>query len=229
MEKKKNEKANIDSFQTRSMRVLIGLGVALPVVLAMSEYISVDEKTNINLTEDEEVEDEKVYNFQPPPPPPPPPPQQTPPPQIDEIVEVEDDEEIEEVDLNIQEPDEEIQLFDPPVEEEEAPPEKVEILDVAQVSPEFPGGEEKLYEFLGDNLKYPPLARDANIEGRVFVQFVVWKDGSIRDVKILKGVGSGCDEEAKRVVNLMPKWNPGEQMGKKVAVRYMLPINFTLN
>ena len=72
------------------------------------------------------------------------------------------------------------------------------------------------------------MAKDAGIKGRVYVNFVVYEDGSIKDVKLLRGIGGGCDEEAIRVVKAMPKWSAGKQRGKAVRVSYNLPINFTL-
>ena len=83
-------------------------------------------------------------------------------------------------------------------------------------------------KYLADNIKYPKKAKDNNIEGRVFVNFVVEKDGSINEVKVLRGIGGGCDEEAVRVINSMPKWKPGKQEGKPVRVYYTIPIFFKL-
>ena len=78
-------------------------------------------------------------------------------------------------------------------------------------------------------MKYPETARNQEIQGRVYVAFVVEKNGSIGKVEILRGIGGGCDEEAMRVIKMLPKWKPGMQMGKAVRVRYKLPINFQLN
>jgi protein TonB len=97
-----------------------------------------------------------------------------------------------------------------------------------ETNPAFPGGEGKMYEYLGRNMKYPPIARDNNIQGRVYVSFVVEKSGKITDVRVLRGIGGGCDEEAIRVVKSMPSWSPGKQRGKAVRVRFNLPIVFKL-
>jgi protein TonB len=99
-----------------------------------------------------------------------------------------------------------------------------EIFDVVEEQPEYPGGTQELYTFIGKNFKYPEMARAANVQGKVYVSFVVGKDGSIEDVKILRGLGSGLDEEAARVVKMMPRWKAGKQRGKEVKVRYNLPI-----
>ena len=100
---------------------------------------------------------------------------------------------------------------------------------IVETMPSFRGGQQKLFEFLGNNLVYPQEAKEAGIEGQVFVEFYIEKDGSVTDGKVLKGIGYGCDEEALRVIGLMPKWYPGKQRGKAVRVRYTLPINFKLS
>ena len=93
----------------------------------------------------------------------------------------------------------------------------------------FPGGEDALYDFIAKNLKYPQAAKDSNIQGKVFVQFVVEKDGSITNAKVLRDIGGGCGEEALRVVKMMPKWKPGEIRGTKYRVQCTLPVKFELN
>ncbi len=95
-------------------------------------------------------------------------------------------------------------------------------------APEFPGGEAALESFLSKNIKYPKAAQENNTEGRVVVTFVVNDDGNIVDVKTVRGIGSGCDQEAERVVKSMPNWKPGKQNGKAVRVAFSLPITFTL-
>jgi TonB family protein len=94
--------------------------------------------------------------------------------------------------------------------------------------PTFPGGVKAMFQFLGDNIKYPKAASDANVSGRVFISFIVDASGTISDVTVLKGIGFGCDEEAVRVVSKFPKWTPGMQDGKTVSVKYNLPIMFQL-
>jgi len=106
--------------------------------------------------------------------------------------------------------------------------EEDEIYQKVDDMPSFPGGETKLMEYVGKNLKYPQEAREKGVQGRVFVGFVVEPDGSISDVKLLRGIGGGCDEEAIRVVKSFPKWKPGKHQGKFVRVSYMLPVNFKL-
>ena len=100
--------------------------------------------------------------------------------------------------------------------------------DIVEIAPEFPGGVQELLKYLKDNIKYPQDAQDAKKEGRVIAQFVVTTDGSVADVKIVRGVYPSLDEEAIRVIKAMPKWKPGTQKGKPVRVRYTLPVTFKL-
>ena len=102
------------------------------------------------------------------------------------------------------------------------------VLEKAEVMPEFPGGDQAMMDFVAKNVQYPQEAKDKEISGRVLVSFVIEKDGSITDVKVVKGIGGGCDEEAVRVVKAMPKWKPGKDKGKPVRVSYMMPFTFKL-
>ena len=100
---------------------------------------------------------------------------------------------------------------------------------VVEMPPQFPGGEEKMMQYIAKKIEYPREARENGIQGRVVIQFVIDEKGRVTDAKVIKGIGYGCDEEALRVVNKMPKWTPGAQRGKIVKVRYVLPINFVLS
>ena len=102
------------------------------------------------------------------------------------------------------------------------------VLEKAEVMPQFPGGDQAMMKFVAENVQYPQEARDKEISGRVMVGFIVEKDGSVNEVKVVKGIGGGCDEEAIRVVKAMPKWKPGKQKGKPVRVHFLLPITFKL-
>lgn len=103
-----------------------------------------------------------------------------------------------------------------------------EVFNVVEVEPEFPGGMEALTKYLSENIKYPEQAKKDKIQGKVYISFVVEKDGSVADAKVLRGIGGGCDEEALRVVKAMPKWEPGKQKGTPVRVQYNLPVAFKL-
>ncbi|MFB0948185.1 MAG: TonB family protein [Spirosomataceae bacterium] len=103
-----------------------------------------------------------------------------------------------------------------------------EIFTTVEEQPEFPGGVEQMYKYIGQNLKYPEAAQRDNVQGKVFVKFVVTKDGDIGEIKTLKGIGHGCEEEVARILANMPTWKPGQQDGEKVNVYYTMPINFLL-
>ncbi|SDH07908.1 TonB family C-terminal domain-containing protein [Dyadobacter soli] len=105
---------------------------------------------------------------------------------------------------------------------------KEPIFALVEEQPEYPGGNKEMFKFLGRNIKYPSAASRADVQGKVFVNFVVTSTGDIEDVKILKGIGYGCDEEAARVISKFPKWTPGKQDGKAVSVKFTVPINFML-
>lgn len=112
--------------------------------------------------------------------------------------------------------------------EKESSPINGKVFTVVEEQPEFPGGNEEMFKFLGKNIKYPTKAMNSNIQGKVFLQFIVTDEGDVRDIEVLKGIGSGCDEEAARVLALFPKWQPGRQNGKPVNVKFTLPVNFQL-
>lgn len=108
--------------------------------------------------------------------------------------------------------------------------EKDSVFTVVKQMPEFPGGVDALMQYLGANIKYPEQAKKDSIQGRVFVSFVVEKDGKVDEVKVLRGIGSGCDKESVRVISTMPDWTPGRnENGEAVRVAYNIPIKFALN
>ena len=107
-------------------------------------------------------------------------------------------------------------------------PDKNDVYQTVEEMPQFLGGETAMMEFVAKNIVYPEEARDKEISGRVFVKFVVEKDGSISEVKVAQGIGGGCDEEAVRVVKAMPKWKPGKQDGQPVRVSFTMPFTFKL-
>lgn len=221
MEPKKSQKANIEN--KRGMLFQIGLVTALAIVLVAFEW-TVFEGSGMDLGElklDNEEEELMPVTQQ----------EITPPParqpEATQIEIVEDDEEIEdEMDIDDSEIDEETVIE---VVEIEETVEEPEIFTIVEKMPSYPGGEKALFKYLGDNIKYPAMAKDAGITGKVFVNFVVNETGKITDVKVLRGIGGGCDEEAMRVIKNMPKWNAGKQRGKAVKVSYNLPIKFTLH
>ncbi|TXC85053.1 energy transducer TonB [Luteibaculum oceani] len=221
MELKKNPEANLEN--KRSGFLFVGLVFALALVLLAFEYTTYDKEiSSLGELQLDLIEEEIVPIAQVQPPPPPPPPQPT---TVIEIVDDEEDveEELEVMDLEVDE-DTDVEIVEMPAEEVE----EEEIFTIVEQMPQFPGGDAELFKYLGKNIKYPTMAQDAGIQGVVFVTFVVEKDGSVSDARVLRGIGGGCDEEALRVVRSMPKWTPGEQRGKKVKVQYNLPVRFTL-
>lgn len=103
-----------------------------------------------------------------------------------------------------------------------------EVLNVCDELPSFPGGNQKLFQYLGENIQYPVEAQKNKIEGRVFLEFFILKDGSISEVKVIRSANELLDKEAIRVVESMPKWTPGKNKGEPVNVRYVLPVSFKL-
>lgn len=114
----------------------------------------------------------------------------------------------------------------PPVIEEEPKEEKP--FTVVEQMPEYPDGEEAMLKYIYSQMKYPAIARENGIQGRVIIQFVVSKTGELQNIRVVRGIGAGCDEEAIRVVKSMPKWKPGKQGGRPVPVQFTLPLKFTL-
>lgn len=114
------------------------------------------------------------------------------------------------------------------VAQPEPKPEVEKVFDVVEQMPSFPGGPSALMEWLSNNVKYPVVAQENGVQGRVVVSFVVERDGSITDVNILRGVDPSLDREAMRVVKSMPKWTPGKQNGSAVRVKYQVPVSFRL-
>lgn len=223
MEPKKYKKADLEGKKTYFFEV--GLIVALLVVFGAFSYKSYDKQTiDLQQRAVEDIPEEiiPITEHKPPPPPPPPPKQVT------QIKIVEDDVEVEdEIEIDVEADDETVVEYVPVEEEEEIV--EAEIFTVVESMPEFPGGTGELYKYLGNSIKYPPLAKESGIQGRVFVNFVVEPDGSISNVKVLRGIGGGCDEEAIRVVENMPSWKPGKQRGKAVRFHttYLSSLRFS--
>ncbi len=112
--------------------------------------------------------------------------------------------------------------------EEEVELDQIEVFTIAEEMPSFPGEKGDLEKFIVSNIIYPEDAKENGISGKVFVTFVVNKTGEISDIRILKGIGYGCDEAVIELIESMPKWNPGKQRNKPVSVQYNLPVEFKL-
>ena len=145
---------------------------------------------------------------------------------------VEDDVQLDDVDILSSEDDAstaQVQTYTPPaVVEEEEEESAQQIFTVVEEMPEFPGGQGALLQYLSKSIKYPVIAQENGIQGRVSCSFVVEKDGSVTDVQVLRGVDPSLDKEAIRVITAMPKWKPGKQRGKPVRVKYTVPVTFRL-
>ena len=102
------------------------------------------------------------------------------------------------------------------------------IFTSVEQNPEFPGGDAAFGKYLGNKIRYPAVAKENNVQGKVFLNFTVERDGSLTDIKVVRGIGSGCDDEAVRVLKSSPRWKPGIQNGRAVRVSYTIPISFTL-
>jgi protein TonB len=217
MEPKKNPGVSLE--KKKGLFFQIGLVAALLIVLVAFEWKSY-EKAEYNLGQlnlddmEEEIIPITKQEVKPPPPPPPPP----------EVIEiVEDDVEIEdEIEIEDTESDEDVEIE---IEEED----DEEFFMVVENMPEFPGGDLGLMKYIQKNVKYPAIAKEYNITGKVYVSFIVDKKGSVTNVKIVRGVDKNLDAEAMRVVKSLPKYKPGKQRGKSVRVMFTIPINFTLN
>jgi len=224
MEAKKSKKADLESKKTVFLQ--IGLILALGLVLLAFSYKSYERSSvlDIQVQVDDTPEEIIPITKQEVKPPPPPPPKQ-----VTVINIVEDDVEVEDdIEIDV-EADQEtvVEDFVPMVEEEEAV-EEMEIFTVVESMPSFPGGDAARMKYLQENIKYPQMARESGIQGTVYVTFVVETNGEVTDIRILRGIGGGCDEEAIRVIEQMPKWNAGMQRGKPVRVQFNMPIKFTL-
>lgn len=225
MEAKKTPKADLE--KKRGLFVQIGLIVALAAMLVAFEWKTYDARQlDLGGRQAEAIEEEMIEITQQnkPPLPPAPPPTTTLINIVQDNVEIEDDFMIDAEANQLTE----IPTYVPPAVTEEEEVAEAEIFTVVEDQPTFPGGDEARIRFLTNNIKYPQMARESSIQGTVYVTFVVERDGSVTDVRVLRGIGGGCDEEAIRVIKAMPKWVPGKQRGKPVRVQFNMPIKFTL-
>lgn len=229
MEVKKSPKADLERGKTLS--VLMGFVVGLAVMFVGFEWSTRDvmvvkESDQVqDIIAEEEVEITRPENTPPPPPPPPAP-------VVTEVLNVvEDDVELEQQDILTSEDTQEsaqTAVYTPPAVEEEEEESAQQIFTVVEEMPEFPGGMNELLKYLAKSIKYPVIAQENGIQGRVICAFVVNRDGSIVDAQVLRGVDPSLDKEALRVINAMPKWKPGKQRGKPVRVKYTVPVTFRL-
>ena len=227
MEVKKSPKADLEGKKTQWL--LIGYVVVLAFIFVAFEWterdIKIDtsqavaqiefEEEMIPITEQEEQKQA------------PPPPEA---PKVEEVLQIaENDANVEESTIqSSEENNQAVEIKYVPVEVEEEEPEEQQIFQVVEEMPEFPGGMAECLKFIGKNIKYPTIAQENGVQGRVIVQFVVNQDGSIVDPVVVRSVDPYLDKEALRVIKMMPKWKPGKQRGKAVRVKYTVPVTFKL-
>ena len=226
-EVKKSPKANIETLKLTS--ILMGVVVAVSVLFFAFEWSSQTKKLDESIIVQDVLAEEEIEitRRDPTPPPPPPPPA----PETPEIIQVVEEKVETRIEINTEDDASKRQMeaFVPP------PPPKPkveevteEIFVVVEEQPEFPGGNTAMMKFLSYNIKYPVIAQENGIQGRVITNFVVERDGSITDVQVVRGVDPSLDKEAIRVIQSMPKWKAGRQRGSAVRVRFTLPVVFRL-
>jgi len=226
MQIKKSPKADLENKKTVFMQ--IGHVVVLSLILIAFELTSADVNVDFSLMEEEiEVEEEIIpitrqEEVKPPPPPPPP--------AVSDILNiVEDDVEL----------DDELEIMDTEMDQdamvdysnmviEEETRDEGEIFMIVEEMPEFPGGTAELQKYLATSVRYPVIAQENGVQGRVYIQFVINQNGEVTNAVVLRGVDPSLDKEALRVVQAMPKWKPGKQRNRPVRVSYTVPINFVL-
>ena len=236
MEVKKSPQANLDARERGMSRFFVGLMAVGALLLSSFVWTEFDIRTieNDQVLSELIEEEESPINITAPPPPPPPPPVQT---TVIEIVE--DEEEVEEeldLDLDFEE-DTEVEEFE--FEEEEVAEEALDYFKVEKL-PAFPGCEDvtvdeikgctegKVIGFVQSNAKYPEIAKEAGIDGTVYVYYEIDKKGNVANAKVVRSVHKYLDEAALEAVRKLPKHTPGSQQGKAVAVKYNIPVRFTI-
>ena len=230
LESKKNQKANLDRF--RGMFFNIGLVVSVGLILLLFEARFAERSHELTLNSGrndyEELMDVPLSEQ----PPPPPPAANV---RSINIISVPDFEEIEEeieiqldIDITEESRSEEMEYSEEIEFEPEPEEEAEEIFTLVEEQPTPVGGYEQFYKYVSENLEYPARALRQGIEGKVFVQFVVDRNGRISDLRVIKGINEECNKEAIRVVSNAPNWNPGKQRGRPVKVRMVIPISYVI-
>lgn len=229
MEPKKSEKADLE--KKKGLFLQIGLAAVLALLLIAFEWTTREVTTGTLgelsdvVMEEEIIPITRPEEIQPPPPPPPP--------QVTEVLRiVEDDVDIDDelfIDDVEARPDTRVAFAPIIMQEQEEEATEAEIFFIVEDMPDFQGGGQDAFrKYIADNLRYPQIAAENGIQGRVFVQFVVNADGRVSDATVVRGVDPSLDREAMRVVMSSPPWTPGRQRGQPVRVAFTFPINFVL-
>jgi protein TonB len=221
MELKKNPEVDVDKIKSSFMMIALNYVAGLSLAAFTFQSVKIDDSLSDTkskqVSQNFQAEEQKQDD---PPPVEEPPAVVIEPPIVEDIVEEENIDEPPPPDVSPPDP--------PPIEEEEVITVDEPIVEFPDVEASFPGGPAALQKWIGENTRYPQTSMEMNEQGRVFVSFVVGKDGSISNVKVEKGVSPDLDKEAKRVIRSMDPWIPGENAGRKAKVRCRLPINFRL-
>ena len=227
MEVKKSPKADLENKKTTNL--LAGAIIILAVLFVGFEWSERDKKVTTDTGIETVIFEEEIIPIteQEQPKQAPPPPEA---PKVEEVLEIMDnDSDVEESTIQASDDTQAaVEVKYTPVEVEEEEVEEQQIFQVVEEMPEFPGGMGECMKFLGKNIKYPTISQENGVQGRVIVQFVVNRDGSIVDPVVVRGVDPYLDKEALRVIQMMPKWKPGKQRGKAVRVKYTVPVMFRL-
>ncbi len=225
MQVKKSQKASLED--KKLTYVLLGFVFVLSLCYVALEWTEQEvtkyEVADMDFQFEEEIEIQQTSQETTPPPPPPPVQE------VEVLNVVEDDVETQEIEINTEDDKNTEVIIQAPVEVQEEEEEEEVVFVVVEKMPEFPGGQQALFKYLSENVKYPVIAQENGIQGRVICQFVVNKDGKIVDVEVVRSGGDpSLDKEAVRVIKSMPNWKPGQQRGKAVRVKYTVPVNFRL-
>lgn len=227
MEVKKSPKADLES--KKSTWLLVGYVVVLAFMFVAFEWTKRDIKIDTSQALSDLVFEEEIIPITETPEQIAPPPPEAP--SVADVLEIVDDKaNVEEtVIANTEDVGQKVEVkYVVPTQVVEEEPEEQTIFEVVENMPDFPGGMPALMQYLAKNIKYPTIAQENGTQGRVIVQFVVNKDGTIVDPKVVRSVDPYLDKEAIRVISSMPKWKPGMQRGKPVRVKYTVPVMFRL-
>ncbi len=224
MDVKKSSKASLED--KKSIFTLMGFIVVLSLIYIALEWtkqeVTIYENVALDVILEDEIEIIQTAEVLPPPPPP----------DVPEVIEVlnvvEDDVETAEIIIDTEDDKDKQVVIQAPIKGPVIEEDTDVVFMVVESMPSFPGGDAALFKYLSDNIKYPVIAQESGIQGRVICQFVVNRDGSIVDIEVVRSVDRSLDAEAIRVISGMPKWSPGKQRGKTVRVKYTLPVNFRL-
>ena len=224
MDVKKSPKATLED--KKMLFLLMGFVMVLSLLYIGLEWtnseVKVYDVANSDFLLEDEIEIQTTQEELPPPPPPP----------VPEVIEelniVEDNVKTETIKIETEDNKDKIVISAPVAAPKVVEEDDNVVFQVVETMPTFPGGDQALFKFLSDNIRYPVIAQENGIQGRVICQFVVNRDGSIVDVEVVRSVDPSLDREAIRVIRSMPNWKPGMQRGKAVRVKYTLPVNFRL-